>query len=168
MFLSRPDILTYLQDNRLRFEPAISEDRVAQVSIDLLLGRRFTTFKEKLGYLTSIRMDPSLWDSVDLWENTEADTFLLGPSQFVLAQTLERVHIPNTLLGLVEGRSSYARIGVTVHVTFFLAYTQEYEACAARAPNNLEYIKAHCIPPLEKAVGQRGYNLSWGLSMPVN
>ena len=62
-------------------------------------------------------MDPSLWDSVDLWENIEADTFLLKPNHFVLAQTLERVHIPNTLMGLVEGRSSYARIGVTVHVT---------------------------------------------------
>lgn len=118
MFLSRPDILEYLRSQRLKFEPLIPEDRVAQVSIDLLLGRRFTQFKEKPGYLTSVQMDPSLWDSVDIWEDSrEADTFLLKPGEFVLAQTLERVYIPSDLLGLVEGRSSYARIGITVHVT---------------------------------------------------
>lgn len=118
MFLSRPDILDYLRTNRLRFEPTISEDRVAQVSIDLLLGRRFTTFKERPGYLPAIQMDPSLWNSTDLWENSrETDLFCLEPGHFVLAQTLERVYIPNDLVGLVEGRSSYARIGVTVHVT---------------------------------------------------
>ena len=35
----------------------------------------------------------------------------------VLAQTLERVHLPNDLMGLVEGRSSWARFGVGVHIT---------------------------------------------------
>ncbi len=96
----------------------MSEDRIAQVSVDLLLGERFTTFKKDVpGYLTAIRMDPSLWSSEDLWEHREADTFRLEPNQFVLAQTLERVCMPNDLIGFVEGRSSYARIGVTVHVT---------------------------------------------------
>ena len=117
MVLSRSDILKHIESQSLRFDPEVPEDRVAQVSIDLLLGRRFTTFKEKPGYLTSIHMDPSLWDSEDLWDHKEADTFLLKPNHFVLAQTLERVHIPNTLMGLVEGRSSYARIGVAVHLT---------------------------------------------------
>lgn len=117
MFLSRPDILAYLECQDLRFAPQVSEDRVAQVSIDLLLGRRFTTFKERPGWLGSILMDPSLWDSEDLWENQETDTFLLNPNHFVLAQTLERVHMPDSLMGFVEGRSSYARIGVSVHVT---------------------------------------------------
>lgn len=117
MFLSRPDLLTSLRERRLRFEPAVPEQRVAQVSIDLLLGRRFTTFKQTPAYLTSIHMDPSLWESRDIWENREADTFTLEPNHFVLAQTLERVCIPNDVVGFVEGRSSYARIGVTVHVT---------------------------------------------------
>ena len=62
-------------------------------------------------------MDPSLWTSKDIWENIEAKTFTLKPGQFVLAQTLERVQIPSSLMGFVEGRSSYARLGVTVHAT---------------------------------------------------
>lgn len=50
MLLSKPDILAYFQSGKLRFDPQVSEDRVAQVSVDLRLGRKFTTFK-KPGYL---------------------------------------------------------------------------------------------------------------------
>ena len=52
-----------------------------------------------------------------MWEHREQNIYRLDPGQFVLAQTLERVYIPPDLVGLVEGRSSYARVGVTVHVT---------------------------------------------------
>ena len=79
MFLSRPDILKHLENQDLRFDPPVPEERIAQVSIDLFLGRRFTTFKQPPGYITSIHMDPSLWDSEDLWEHTETDIFVLEP-----------------------------------------------------------------------------------------
>lgn len=117
MILSRPDILTYINDRKLRFDPAITEDQVAQVSIDLHLGRKFTVFKQPPAYLTSITVDPSIFKSLDLWEHYEQDTFQLDPGKFVLAQTLEKVHIPADLVGLVEGRSSWARLGVTIHLT---------------------------------------------------
>ena len=117
MVLSRPDILTYLKDGRIRFEPRVSPDRVKQVSIDLRLGHKFTVFKKCPGYLPAILCDNSLWKSADLWEHYERDSFKLEPGQFVLAHTLESVTIPNDLVGLVEGRSSFARIGVTIHLT---------------------------------------------------
>ena len=119
MFLSRPDILRCLDNQDLRFDPPIPRDRVAQVSIDLAIGRRFTTFKrdEESEHIASIRMSPSLWTSADLWEHTTRESFVLEPGEFVLAQTLEEVHIPDFLIGLVEGRSSFARIGLTVHAT---------------------------------------------------
>jgi dCTP deaminase len=117
LLLSKPDILAYLREGKLRFDPKIGEDRVAQVSVDLKLGRKFSTFKNLPGYLPCINVDKSLWDSSDLWEHREADVFRLEPGGFVLAQTLERVYIPPDLAGFVEGRSSWARIGVTIHVT---------------------------------------------------
>ena len=117
MLLSKPDILAYLREGKLRFDPSIGEDRVAQVSVDLKLGNKFTTFKQPPHYLPCIHVDPSLWDSADLWEHRQSDTFRLEPGGFVLAQTLESVHIPPDLAGFVEGRSSWARVGVTIHVT---------------------------------------------------
>jgi len=117
LLLSKPDILSYLNEGKLRFDPPVPEARVAQVSVDLKLGRRFTTLKEPPGYLPCIRVDKSLWESADLWNHFEQETFRLEPGGFVLAQTLERVYIPPDLVGFVEGRSSWARIGVTIHVT---------------------------------------------------
>jgi dCTP deaminase len=119
LILSRPDILKYLEAGKLRFEPAIKPDeQVAQVSVDLHLGRRFTVFKvPSPAYLKFIQIDKSLWDSEDLWQHYEQDEFQLNPGDFVLAQTLETVFIPPDLVGLVEGRSSWARMGVSIHVT---------------------------------------------------
>lgn len=117
MLLSKPDILAYLREGKITFDPAIDESRVAQVSVDLKLGRKFTTFKDRPPFLPCINVDRSLWGSADLWEHVEADTFRLAPGSFVLAQTLERVSIPPDLVGFVEGRSSWARVGVTIHVT---------------------------------------------------
>ena len=117
MVLSQPDILRYLSEGSLKIDPPVPRDRVAQVSIDLSLGRKFTTFKAPPAYLPAIHVDPSLWTSEDLWHHFEQDVFRLEPGQFVLAQTLERVLIPHDLVGLVEGRSSWARLGITIHVT---------------------------------------------------
>jgi deoxycytidine triphosphate deaminase len=85
LLLSKPDILAYLNEGRLRFDPPITEDRVAQVSLDLKLGRKFTTFKKLPGYLPCINIDKSLWESADLWTHYEQDTFRLEPNGFVLA-----------------------------------------------------------------------------------
>ena len=89
MVLSKPDILRYLREGKLRFDPEVPEDRIAQVSIDLKLGRKFTTFKEPPRFLPAIHVDPSLWESADLWNREERDVFRLNPGQFVLAQTLD-------------------------------------------------------------------------------
>jgi len=117
LVLSRPDIIAAIRRGRVRIEPALPEERVAQVSIDLTLGRRFTKLAVKPAYLPAIHVDPSLWESKDLWETIESDTYRLHPGAFVLAHTLERVTLPPDLVGLVEGRSGFARVGVSIHVT---------------------------------------------------
>lgn len=118
MFLSRRDILKEINKKRLRFDPPIDPGRVEQISVDLLLGHRFACFKraEDLNYLEAVRLDPSIWQALDIWEEFDGD-YLLKPGGFVLAQTLETVCIPNNLAGMVEGRSSFARLGITTHLT---------------------------------------------------
>lgn len=41
----------------------------------------------------------------------------IRPGEFVLASTQETISIPATLVGQVEGKSSWARRGLLVHVT---------------------------------------------------
>lgn len=118
MVLSKPEIERALADGRIGIEPAPDASRIDQVSIDLRLGRKFMTFRGLPPHIPFIRVKASLFGSRDLWDHhEERETFELAPGGFVLAQTLERVVIPNDLVGFVEGRSSWARTGVSIHLT---------------------------------------------------
>ena len=44
-------------------------------------------------------------------------TYILEPNEFILALTYEHVWIPRNLIAMVEGRSSYARVGLSMHQT---------------------------------------------------
>lgn len=116
--LSRPDILNRLERGDLSFSPNIDPSSVKQCSIDLRLGKTFTKFKDP-GYASAFRIGQAraIFESSDLWEQREEEYLKLDPQKLVLAQTLEAVHLPNDLMGWVEGRSSWARFGVGVHVT---------------------------------------------------
>jgi dCTP deaminase len=133
MVLSQPDIIARIKKDLARpdhyrslsFSPTISLDPdtgpIDQCSIDLRLGLRFTLFKEK-EYVGSfrMRMTKKMFEDADLWderEYKEGEIVTLKRGGLLLAQTLETVHLPHDLMGLVEGRSSWARMGVGVHVT---------------------------------------------------
>ena len=115
MILSKHDIQQELDSSRLVIEP---EPRIVdQVSIDLHLGREFSFFKVP-DYISSIRVRAPLFqeEKDTLWETKEGgESYRLKPNDFVLAQTLERVTLPPHLMGFVEGRSSWARTGISVH-----------------------------------------------------
>ncbi len=118
MVLSRPEILAAVGSGRVGFDPPLRmPEAVDQVSIDLRIGDEYTTFRPLPGHIPSICVDSSLFTDERLWRTVRADTYLLAPEAFVLAKTYERVTIPNDLVGFVEGRSSFARVGITVHVT---------------------------------------------------
>ncbi len=48
-----------------------------------------------------------------------SDAFVLAPGGFVLAQTIERLEIPNNLIGLLKDKSTWARRGISVFNTVF-------------------------------------------------
>jgi dCTP deaminase len=119
--LSKPDILKRIEDGSLRLSPELGPKAIKQCSIDLRLAPIFTRFKKKenlhIGSLDIENVDAA-FNAPDLWDIEEGkDICLLGCNDFVLSQTLETVTIPLDLMGLVEGRSSWARFGVSVHVT---------------------------------------------------
>ena len=45
------------------------------------------------------------------------EPFIMQPGDFALASTIEILELPDDLLGRLEGRSSIARLGITVHST---------------------------------------------------
>jgi len=51
------------------------------------------------------------------FETLSADAILIPPGHFILGRSLEYFRMPKKVLGLVFGKSTYARCGVLVNVT---------------------------------------------------
>jgi dCTP deaminase len=63
-------------------------------------------------------IDP--YDSATIGSGAEectTDSFVLVPGAFVLARTLESIGLPDNIVATIEGKSSIARLGVTLHQT---------------------------------------------------
>jgi dCTP deaminase len=56
-------------------------------------------------------------DLTELVTVAEDEPFIVHPGEFVLGQTLERVRLPNDLVGRLEGKSSIGRLGLLIHST---------------------------------------------------
>lgn len=114
MVLSDHSIREEIAAGRLVIQPF--EDRFVQpASVDLRLGREFRVFRNyRLPYIDVKKEMPELTDL----ERMDADNpFILHPGEFVLAVTLERVEIPDDLVGRLDGKSSLGRLGLIVHST---------------------------------------------------
>lgn len=111
--LSGEQIREYIRQGRIIIDP-LDERLIGPSQIDLRLGSRFRVFKPTKA------VDP--FDKKSIEKNTElVDTkdgsFVLKPGQLVLGITLEKVAVPNDLVGAIEGRSSVARMGVFIHIS---------------------------------------------------
>lgn len=123
MPLSDRDILKEIENGNLVFDPAVELNQVSASSIDLRLADVFTVPKPP-GRGISISIDPSVTSAEDVFneyakENVvpSGERFELKPGAFVLGYTLEKVSLPNYLAARIEGRSSMARLGVSIHQT---------------------------------------------------
>jgi dCTP deaminase len=109
-----------LRSGRLQFTPEIATNQVSPSSVDLRLSNTFTAFNKPLVAGVSTSIDLSQMDNVeDIAGNYGTETvlkageaFLLEPGGFVLAYTQEHIILPNYLAGRIEGRSSFARLGI--------------------------------------------------------
>ena len=125
--LSRREIKAAIQRNEIRFDPEPEPQQFAEASVNLRLRYKFTKLKEgvehkiilgKKGFRSLA--ESKLWiertyQHVDSFGKRESHC--LEPKEFILGQTLERIWIPRNLIARVEGRSGYARVGLTVHQT---------------------------------------------------
>ena len=112
MILSDRDIRAQLEQGRVVVDP-IDENAVQPSSIDLRVGDTFRVFANHRRSYIDVR-DPM----EDLTEDVKAspdEPFVLHPGEFVLGSTLERIELPDDLVGRVEGKSSLGRLGLLIH-----------------------------------------------------
>ena len=134
MVLSEGDIQLLMASGRLAFQPPLLDKQVGSSAIDLRLGYNFASYPTLAAGLPA-NVGAILDQTVDLGDESLARDFInrvrqannrrlgdgdyieIRPGAFLLAETLESFTLPDNLAARVEGRSIYARLGLTVHQT---------------------------------------------------
>ena len=134
MILTDGDIWDLIQEKVVVFSPPLEVDQVKASAIDLRLGHNFSIYP----YNTASLPEPVrsiLTQTVDLRDETKVVQFIdtlrrennqrlndgesidIEPRSFLLAETLEDFNLPDNIAARIEGRSTYARLGIAVHQT---------------------------------------------------
>ena len=112
--LSDRDIRTAIEAGRVVIRPYNPAD-LQPSSVDLHLDRSFRVFRNNRYPFIDVRQpQPDLTEMLRI-ENDEP--FILHPGEFVLAQTVEWVELPDDLVARIEGKSSMGRLGLLIHST---------------------------------------------------
>lgn len=118
MILSDRDIRAELAAGRIQIDPAPDlTTQLGSVSVDFTLGRSFMVFEHSRFSFIDPRQPQSIGEAMRTIEVGEDEPFIMQPGDFALASTVESLTLPDNLLGRLEGRSSIARLGITVHST---------------------------------------------------
>ncbi len=111
MMLSDSDIRKALERGDISIEP-LQEGAIGPCSVDLRLDSIFRVYQP--GPPVDIHSKRPLDEETKL-VNTDDKPFMILPGQFILGQTIENISVSSSYAGLLEGRSSIARLGIIVH-----------------------------------------------------
>ncbi|ACZ39721.1 dCTP deaminase [Sphaerobacter thermophilus] len=118
MILSDRDIVQALESGRIKITPQPDLERsLGSCSIDFRLGNTFMVFEHSRFSYIDPRQPQSIGDAMRTITVPDGEAFIMQAGDFALASTLESLELPDDLLGRLEGRSSIARLGITVHST---------------------------------------------------
>lgn len=114
MVLSDRTIRREIEAGRIAIDP-LGDGAIQPASVDLRLGSQFRVFRNsRIPYIDVKKEYPDLTELVEI---EGEQPFVLHPGEFALAVTYERVRLPDTVVGRLEGKSSLGRLGLLIHST---------------------------------------------------
>src|SRR5581483_8808729 len=111
--LSDRTIARLLAEGRIEIDP-YDAALLQPSSVDVRVDRYFRVFRNNLYPFIDVKRAQE-----DLTELVEVDgePFILHAGEFVLGSTLERVRLPEDIVGRLDGKSSLGRLGLLIHST---------------------------------------------------
>jgi dCTP deaminase len=100
--------------------PLIDEGQIGSTSLDVRLGTSFQIYQSNHSGIIDLIFTKSLEEAERNSAMIDLDFLegiVLAPGQFVLGHTLEYFLLPANIAAELEGRSSYARLGLEIHMT---------------------------------------------------
>ena len=115
MILSDFDLQGYIMSGRLVIKP-FDEDILRENGIDLRIGGQIARLKrtDKVFDVMSFSKKPESHNYEDFFTIEEVEEFIINPFEHVLITSLEYLELPNDLMGFVELRSTFARMGLII------------------------------------------------------
>ena len=112
MILSNSDIHKHMKEKRLIINP-FHEDTVRENGIDLRLGSEIARLKR-----TESVFDTRGKNEYErFFEKEIGESFIINPNERILVCTLEFIELKSDLMGFVNLRSSFARVGLSLPPT---------------------------------------------------
>jgi dCTP deaminase len=113
MILSDRTIREQIEAGRIGIDP-LGDDCIQPSSVDLHVDNYFRVFRNHTERVIDVKENQeTLTELIE----TGADPLILHPGEFVLGSTVERVRLPDDLVGRLEGKSSLGRLGLLIHST---------------------------------------------------
>ena len=114
--LSKRSIKGYIKKGKIKFIPSIKDSQIGRSSVDLTLDSVFWVFKDK--YLSSLKpIDLKKTSYKTALKKIKSSSITLKSQEMCLGITKEKISITKDIVGRLEGRSRYARMGLAVHIT---------------------------------------------------
>lgn len=99
-------------------DPEIDMDlQLGPSSFDLRLGYFFGVLNTRKVEMVDTKKMGKYKEFINQEEHSPEEGVIIHPGEFILGSTLETVNIPSDIVGRVEGRSSYGRLGIIIHAT---------------------------------------------------
>ncbi len=123
MILSDQDIRRAIRDGRIRIDPVPPASAFQTSSVDLTFGGGVHVWKKAMQgravELATLNYAKLAREGLKALKPDSKGRWKLKPGMFCLALTRERLEIPSEfrIAARVEGRSSLARLGISVHMT---------------------------------------------------
>lgn len=127
MVFSDIEIKAEIQTKRLVFDPPIADDdddeRIDSSAVDLLLHPDLIILpSERFQGVTIVPsdLDVQVMNLLNIHgehKSLTSSPYRLEPYRLIIGKTLEHITLPNHLAARIEGKSSLARFGLSVHVT---------------------------------------------------
>jgi dCTP deaminase len=116
VILSDRSLREQLAAGRIVIEP-LDDSLIQPSSIDVRISNLFRVFRNHTRGVIDVKQNmEDLTELVEIAPGSDTP-FILHPGEFVLGSTLERIAVPDDLVGRVEGKSSLGRLGLLIHST---------------------------------------------------
>ncbi len=120
VILSDRSLREQIEAGRIVIDP-LDESLIQPSSLDVRISNLFRVFRNHTRGVLDVKEDLSeLTELIEMPVDADGvgdEPFMLHPGEFVLGSTLERVAMPDDLVGRVEGKSSLGRLGLLIHST---------------------------------------------------